>query len=83
MEQRRATGRGVIGGLERAQIERRGRAAVLSFVAAAVSGFFGLGDFASLGEGSRGVLLAVAALSATVAVGALEASEAEGPGKKD
>jgi hypothetical protein len=57
--------------------------AILSSVTAAISGFFGFGDFAALGEGSRGVLLAVTAFSATIAVGAFEAHEAEGPSKKD
>jgi hypothetical protein len=57
--------------------------AILSSVTAAASGFFGLGHFAALGEGSRGVLLAVTALAATIAVGAIEAVESQGPSKKD
>ncbi len=56
------------------------------FISAAtclVSAVIGFGSWADIGESSRSILLGLTAVSATIAVGSLEAFEAQGPAKKD
>ncbi len=56
---------------------------LVSFMTAAISAALGFSSYVNLGDGLRSTLLAVAAIAATIAVGSLEAFEAQGPAKKD
>ena len=50
---------------------------------ALVSATLGFGSYLALGDGPRSALLAVAAISTMVAVGSLEAFEAQGPSRRN
>ncbi len=55
----------------------------VSAFTSAVSALIGFGSWVNIGDGPRSALLALAAVSATVAVGSLEAFESQGPSKPD
>ena len=54
-----------------------------SFMTAVISAVLGFSSYVNIGDGARSVFLALAAIAATIAVGSLEAFEAQGPRKKD
>ncbi len=55
----------------------------ISAMTSVVSLMVGIASWANIGDGPRNALLTLAAVSAMVAVGSLEAFEAQGPSKKD